>query len=362
METDAIQEDVSLNVSEAAEKILSMDAPEPSDEAESTEEEIEETEETVEETEETEEPTEETEEPKETEESDQPEDEEVASYLSDLTEHLKEGREHYDKLKIPTKINGVEGEATITELLRDYQKNESLGQKTDSLASDRAAFDKESSGKRIEYSEALSNAASLINQLEQQLVQSADNVDWKDLRESDPAEFAAKKQELVERQQQYQNARESLSKEHKIKQSEHFDSVLRTESEALIRDFPTWSDEDTAKAEKSKVRDYLLGSGFTATEVDGQVDKDGNILSAGMIDHRAIRLAHKAMQFDAGDKKVKITKKKVRKLPKVAKPGKPVSKSHKNSERSKSLKGRLHKTGKVEDAAALIMDKLFGGQ
>jgi hypothetical protein len=353
---DAIQEDVSITVDEAAAKILAMDAPEPSDEAESTEEEA------TEATEETEESTvdsEETEEAK-SEETDQPEEEEVASYLSDLTEHLKEGREYYDQLKVPTKINGIEGEATITDLLRDYQKNGNLDQKTDTLTTDRAKFNEEVSAKRAEYGQTLSNAVSLVDQLEQQLMTSAEKVDWNELRENDPAEFAAKKQEVLEKQQQYQSAKGQLTKEHQTKLAEHFDSVLGRESAALIREFPAWKDESVAKTEKSAIRDYLLSEGFTALEVDGQMGADGNIITAGMIDHRAIRMAHKAMQFEKGDKKVETAKKRVRTLPKVAKPGKPVTREDKDSERSKKMKGRLKKTGNIDDAAAIIMDNIFG--
>lgn len=355
MSTDTIREDVSaLNVNQAADKILAMDAPEPSDEAESPEEEvIEEETEALEATEETEET--------ESEETDQPEEEEVASYLSDLTEHLKEGREYYDQLKVPTKVNGVEGEATITDLLRDYQKNGNLDQKTDSLTTERAKFDEEISAKREEYGQSLSNAVGLVDQLEQQLMTSSEKIDWNELRENDPAEFAAKKQEVLEKQQQYQSAKGQLTKEFQTKKAEHFESVLSRESAALIREFPAWKDESVAKTEKSAIRDYLLSEGFTALEVDGQMDAEGNIVSTGMIDHKAIRMAHKAMQFDKGDKKVETAKKRVRTLPKVAKPGKPVTRKDKDSDRSKALKGRLKKSGRVDDAAALIMDNLFGG-
>ena len=363
MSTDTIREDVSfLNVNQAADKILAMDAPEPSDDAESTEEtpeeEIEETEESdeLEDSEETEdEPAE------ESEESDSPESDEVASYTADMTESLREGREHYDKIKVPIKVNGVESEATLTELVRDFQKNENLDQKTKSLASEKAALDEEISTQRVKYSEALSNAASLVNQLEQQLIQSAEAIDWKDLRENDPAEFSAKKQELLERQQQFQNAKGKIAQEHQEKLAEHFESLISRESSALIEDFPEWADSKVGTAEKMKVREYLINEGFAPLEVDGSVDKDGNIIAAGIVDHRAIKLAYKAMMYDAGDKKVEITKKRVRKLPKVARPGKPSSKAEKNAVRAKRQRGRLKKTGRTDDAAALIMDNLFGG-
>lgn len=358
----AIREDVpsALSVNEAAAKILAMDAPEPSDEAESTEEEVTEETEEPESEEVTDEEHEGESEEAESEETDQPEDEETASYLSDLTEHLKESKEYYDQIKIPTKINGVEGEATLTDLIRDYQKHGNLDQKTDSLAAERAKFEEEASAKRIEYSQALSTAVSLVDKLEQQLMTDAENVDWNDLRENQPDEFAAKKMELLEKQQQYQSARTQLAKEHQTKLAEHLESVLSRESEALIREFPQWNDESVARAEKSAIRDYLISEGFTPQEVDGKVDSEGNIVSAGMIDHRAIRMAYKAMQFESGNKKVETTKKRVRTLPKVARPGKSVTKKDKDSERSRRMKGRLKNSGKVDDAAALIMDKLFG--
>lgn len=357
---DAIQEDVShvLNVSEAAEKILAMDAPEPS-EAESTEEEIKEPEQ--------EEPEQESkEETEELSEKAEPEadvtDEETSTFVSELNDFfVTADRATLEAIKLPTKINGEEGQATLADALRSYQLGENLDQKTDSLTTEREAFSKETEAKRIEYSQSLSTAASLVNQLEQQLVQSAEKVDWDELRQSDPAEFAAKKQELVERQQQYQNARTTLAKEHQTKFNEHVNSVLDRESKALIRDIPDWKDESVAKAEMKSVRDFLLKEGFTPVEIDGQSDNDGNIISAGMSDHRAIKMARKAMLYDAGDKKVKAAKKRVRTLPKVAKPGKQVSKADQDSDRSKQMRGKLKKSGKVEDAAALIMDKLFGG-
>jgi hypothetical protein len=358
--TDAIQEDVShvLNVNEAAEKILAMDAPEPS-EAESTEEETEEPEQ--------EEPEKESEE--ETEEvsvEEEPEadvtDEETSSFVSELNDYLTSADKGIlDTIKVPTKVNGEEKEATLAEIVRSYQLGENFDQKTDSLTTEREAFSKEQEAKRIEYSQSLSSAASLVNQLEQQLVQSAEKVDWDELRQSDPAEFAAKKQELIERQQQYQSARTTLAKEHQTKFNEHVNSVLDRESKALVREIPGWNDESVAKAEMKTIRDFLLKEGFTSIEIDGQSDNDGNILSAGMSDHRAIKMARKAMLYDAGDKKVEVAKKRVRTLPKVARPGKQVSKADKDSDRSKQMRGKLKKSGKVEDAAALIMDKLFGG-
>ena len=181
------------------------------------------------------------------------------------------------------------------------------------------------------------------------------------MRENDPAEFSAKKQEILERQQQFQNAKGKIAQEHQEKLAEHFENVISRESSALIEDFPDWANEKVGSTEKIKVREYLINEGFTPLEVDGSVDKDGNIISAGIVDHRAIKLAYKAMMHDAGGKKVELTKKRVRKLPKVAKPGKPSSKAEKNAVRTKKLKGRLNKTGRIDDAATLIMDNLFGG-
>ena len=72
-----------------------------------------------------------------------------------------------------------------------------------------------------------------------------------------------------------------------------------------------------------------------------------------LIDARSIEVLNNAMKYE-NLLNAKIAKKKVKKVPKVTKPGAGVSKAEKDTEKVKQQRAKLKRTGKVGDAAKML--------
>jgi len=346
---DATQPDApldALTVDTAAERILELENPaveEPTPEPleETTEEVTEGVEETVEETEEsTEEPT-----------------EDVTDY-TELNDFLVNSREDYDKLLVKTKVNGTEHEVSLKELVDTRQISQAVEERNDALKAKQASFKEESEQARDAFAQRLNNADQLNQALKQEMLKDYEKVNWDELREADPAEFTARRQEFQERQQRVNGVETAINQERQTAINDQYRTLVAEQSVKLAEKFPQWSDESLATKEKQAIRDYVVSQGFTAREVDGTVDESGNIVSVGLIDSRLIEMAHKARLYDEGVKKVETVKKKVKKLPKMAKPGKPETVVEISQQKRDAKRSRLKKSGRLEDAASLIFDTL----
>lgn len=342
-------------VAEAANILLKMGEPEeakPEEQTESQPEAVETSEET---------PTEEEEVLEST-----PEEETVdeSADFSELNEWLSDpdSREQFENLKIKTKVNGVEGEATLADLVKSFQIGENVEQLADGLKSRRREFEEEKTQALNTLNTQLTQAASLVDQLEKSFLSDFEKVNWEELRTTDPAEFSARRQEMLERQQGIQNTKASIVQTQQGNIREQLNVKMAEEAKRLPEIIPAWTDNETAAKEKAQIRDYLFKQGFSQGEIDGATDQSGNIISTGIVDARAIALARKAMLFDQGQSQVEVTKKKVRKVPKIAKPGKPQGKQDVKTQALKDKRKRLKKSGRLDDAASLIHDTMFGGQ
>lgn len=112
------------------------------------------------------------------------------------------------------------------------------------------------------------------------------------------------------------------------------------QQQKLLAKLPEWADPVKAKAEAPKIKQYLAGEGFEEAEI-GQIN-----------DHRLILMAREAMKYRELMAKAKDTALKVAKAPaKVEAPGRqPVAPT---DGRTQGMQ-RLAKSGRVDDAAALI--------
>jgi len=342
-----------LTINEAAQKLYEgmMEEESPKDETPEVppSEEVENTIEASEEVEETpvEEPTPEA----ETEEKG-----EVDQFLTDLNDHFREDKSHFDSIVVPTKVNGVEGETTLSELLANYQIGEASTERLESLKADRAAFEAERQTRLESFNEQLNQAAGLVQGLEKRYTEQFEDMNWAELRETDPAEYAAKKQEQTQIEQQLNGYKQEISSTYNNQLNTHYQEILNREASLILDRIPEWSDTDLAQKEKTGIREYLLNQEFSPGEIDGAIE-NGQIKSMGLVDSRLVKLARKAMLFDSGQKAIDLKTKKVKKLPKVMKPGKPETQGEAISKQRQAKRAKLRKSGRVEDLAALIYDE-----
>lgn len=249
------------------------------------------------------------------------------------------------EIKFKTKIDGKENAVTLAELLKGYQLEGHVTQKSQKLSEDRRVFEQERDAQMTELKSALGQATELLKLSEEGLIAEY-NIDWNALRTENPAEFAAKRQEFQERYTQIQNAKAATQQQQQMLTEQQLTELYQKESVALLDKIPTWSDEKVRNQEWENVETYLQSMGYPKEEI------------ASVLDHRAIAIARDAMLYRQQKDKIDIAKKKVVKKPKVMKPGKGKAPQEEKSEVTKQKLSKLKKTGSTDDLTAVILDRI----
>lgn len=250
-------------------------------------------------------------------------------------------------IKATVKINGAEKTVTLSELRDGYQMEADYRRKTSELAEQRKEFESEREQLTSELSKQFTEAEQLTGLLEQSLLNDYNSVDWNGLRQSDPAEFAAKKQEFNDKYAQIQQVRtqvnDEIRKQYELQQDERqekLEKILNQEKEKLIEAIPDFGNEEKARVLVGNIQKYLNGFGFTDDEIKQ------------IYDHRHMLIIRDAMAYRDLKTRQPEVKNKVVNAPKLQKPGggqKPGEEKVRQQ-----LHAKLRKSGRVEDAAALI--------
>ena len=283
--------------------------------------------------------------------SEEPEQTDVVTHFSDLAEHLGVEESYLESLIVPTKVNGEEKSATIKDLLATFQKGESADLKLMELADQRKQLDNE----RTQYNEALQQEWSRIQALDtelQSMLMGDDDVTLNEIRHSDPAEYAARMAERQLKTQRAAKIQQELQQTQSGKVLTEYSHRVQSEQAKLLTALPEWADEKVRESENVRVRSYLKGQGLQDHEIDGKIE-NGQLVHPGIIDHRAIVMARKAMLFDEARKGTEPKKTRLKSLPKVG-AGKPKGKANVDEKARSEVRGQLRRSGSVKDAAQAI--------
>ena len=281
----------------------------------------------------------------------EPTEEDQVTHFADLAEHLGVEQSYLETLIVPTKVNGEEREATVKDLLTQFQKGESADLKLMELSDERKQFNAELSQTKEQLSQEWGRIQALNTELQSMLTGDEDT-EISNLRHTDPAEYAAR---MAERQQRYQRAskvQEEMRQANAEKTLNEYGQRVQSERTKLIETIPGWADDKVRETETLKVRSYLKAQGFQDFEIDGKIT-DGQLAHPGMIDHRFIEAFQKAMLYDEARKGTEPKKAKLKALPKVG-AGKPKSKSEVSESKKKAVRGRARDSGDLNDAAEVI--------
>lgn len=256
-------------------------------------------------------------------------------------------------LKVRVKIDGEEASVPLAEVLKSYQLEGHVNRKSMELAEQRKAFEAEAQQKQTELQTRLQQTNALLTNVEQSMLSQFNAINWDELRQTDPAEFAAKRQEFAESYQRVQAAKQQVlteaqrmqAEQQRIAQTQLYEALKREHS-ALLDKLPDWKDEGKAKAEKDAIRSYLAQSGFSNDEL------------SNVADHRAILLARKAMLYDQMQGKKPELTKKVINLPRVQKPGATKTKAEMKAEQQAQLRAKIRKSGDTRDVAKFLLNRI----
>lgn len=239
------------------------------------------------------------------------------------------------------KVDGEEVEVTFDELLNGYSRTADYTRKTQEVSEERKALEAQAA----EIRQAREQYAQKLEVMKQALT--VPEPDWDKLQEElPPAEFAAqwanhqrrqKDLEIVEQEQQ------KVVQEHLSEQQTQLQQVVAQEREKVREAIPNWEEQ------KEPLAEYAMNTyGYSEENLES------------VVDHRLFVILDKARKFDelqAGKGKLNEKASKAKTLP----PGgrKKVSRrKKKDSARSKRAAEKLARSGSVDDAAAVIMERL----
>lgn len=246
------------------------------------------------------------------------------------------------------KVNGEEVEVTLDELLKGYSRTSDYTRKTQELATQRKAAEAEAQAVRAErqrYSQTLTQLEQIVQQ------QAGAEPDWETLANENPEEFnrqfavhQLKRQRLdaiKAEQARVQEAEQGAQREAQTQ-------FLAQQRDLLLEKIPTWKNAEVAKKEKAELVAYAKEQGFDDSDI------------AQIADHRALVLLRKSMLYDKAQKNKPNVQKKIETVM-ATKPGTPGKKSPREVTELTRSKQRLAKTGRVEDAAA-VLERMMGGK
>lgn len=172
----------------------------------------------------------------------------------------------------------------------------------------------------------------------------AKQINWEELREDDPGEFAAQWQmfkeadsQLRQQEQQLTNAYQQISGQDARQRQQQLEAYVQNEQAKLLDVIPAWRDEGVRRKESQQIRKNLKDRGFSDAELDS------------FIDHRAIKLVRDQMLAEQKAKKANKVK--------VKRQAKPSDQGNFTEAELRTLKESPHSL----DAVALrIREKYFG--
>jgi hypothetical protein len=238
------------------------------------------------------------------------------------------------------KVDGEEYEVTLDELQNGYQRQSDYTRKSQSLAEQRKTYEanlQAVQSERQQYSQALEHLSSTQNSELQRFEQ----VDWKDLKDSDPMEYMEKRleyQEAKDNISQLNNERVRVQRQTQSEMTQALQKKVESEAVMLSSALPEYADPSSNL--KDKVRNYALSLGFPEQEINS------------ITDHRVVLVLHKAMLQDSNSKGLK----KVKSAPKIVKSGTTQSKTQRVKKSVQAKRERLSKTGHAKDAANVFLD------
>ena len=241
------------------------------------------------------------------------------------------------------KIDGKDTEVTEDELLSGYSRQADYTRKSQVLAEQRKKMDEELAATQQERQQYQSQLEQFNLQADSKL-EEFKSVDWTKLKEEDPMEYALKRdqyRELQENKRLVAEEQQNLAQKQQTEMQTKWNEELARQQEVMAQRLPEWNDPEKGPKLKQNIKSFALKKGFTEQEVDS------------LIDARSVDVLHKAMMYETL-LEAKISQKKAKVVPKVQKPGAPSTKSEVNSEKVKQTRARLKRSGRVDDAALAI--------
>lgn len=293
------------------------------------------------------------------EEEEESDDEEESDVTWESALGLESGQLSFDDdgniTGINVKVNGESSTVALSDLVKGYQTNKAVTQKSQQFAEERKQFLAQAEQMAEEFKNKLESADAMAKFLGDQLISEFNGIDWDKMRVENPAEYAAARQDYAARASQIREAQEALAAEKESVQKEQYNkqmtqrqNYLQEQRQVMLQNNPDWNDNNKFNADMDSMKSFL-SSQYNFTEQD----------FASVIDARVIELVKDAKKFREGQSAIqKQVKKPVPKFQKsVGKTRKKVSKLEQLTKKAKSATG----SNKRDLQAEAVSELLLGG-
>ena len=278
----------------------------------------------------------------------QPDDEETGR-IETLAEFAEALEVPLDELKEQIKHSftaaGEELTVTLAELEKGYQKDADYRRSTAKLAEERKAAEYQFQQRLQQYEQNNHLLAQQLNIAERLVAAELEDPRLMELRQRDPAEWTARREEIGQRLGALRQARQQAAQHYQSFVEQTLAQTRDAELNALQSAVSDFNPEKRAAA-----RETLASLGLTAEEVSNIMD---HRLVVGAIELAELRkeVAELRKLKESAQNTVKRVKKEV---PKLQKPGKARSSRPVKRDNVAKLRERAKKSGRVEDAAKVI--------
>ena len=255
---------------------------------------------------------------------------EIAEIEADEGEEVDDEEDTPDEL-YAVMVDGEEEQVSLPELIAGYSRTSDYTRKTQQVAAARKAVEAELAELRQERQQYAAALPRLQEMLDSAKPPRPDPREYTDPMEFNRADRAW--QEYVSQLDAVEAERNRVAEQHQRDRMAHLENIAKAEEQRLLSKIPTWQDTAVRQQESRELTDYLRGLGYTDEE------------TANLIDHRAVLVARKAMQFDRLNVKAKARTS----ATKTVKPGSTQGVARKQT--GQDVINRAKKTGKEEDFA-----------
>lgn len=253
-------------------------------------------------------------------------------------------------------IDGETHKVPVAELVKSYQLQGHVNNKSIALENDRKGFEQTRDQAYNELTVRLQGLNQLIKLNEDSLLADYQSVDWDTLRMTEPGEWAALQQQFKDKAQQINQVKQlagqenqRMTQEQQQRQMQEQQARISAEFSKMMQDNPTWNDQAVMAKEIGGIGAFLRETyGFTDEEI------------ANNVDARLMRMFKDAMAFRSGAKSIK-EKQVPKNVPKFTKPGvasgdRP---SLQKAREVKQQKDQIRKSGgSVDSIAAAITNRM----
>ena len=245
-------------------------------------------------------------------------------------------------IKFRAKIGNDVEDVSLEQLLNAYQGDKVLTNRSKEIAKLEQAQQQHLKDLADRTNQFAQQSAAVLEALQEAFVNPYSKEELKALREDDPAEYAARKQEISEREKAFSDlvnkavrtAQDSHSMQSEEYQRQYAD-YFQKEQQKTLEMIPNWK-----KVEGSVAQYASDDLGFTPQEI------------SQIADSRLLKAFYNSMMYEKGQKGAKT--KLVRKVPKLMKGGKPATKNEVNLENRAKAREKLKQTGDWRDAVAAL--------